>query len=79
MMACMVNEAWIIIYYCSIIRQMAADTFGLLSVCCGNSQFLTPFHFFALLDPRAQWFRKWMVRHEYNIDHFCLADYTVHY
>ena len=41
---------------------MAADTFGLLSVSCGNLQQLTPFHFLALLDPKAQWFRKWMVR-----------------
>ena len=48
----------------SVIRQIAADTFALMSVCCddgGNLQLLTPFHFLALLDPKAQWFRKWMV------------------
>ena len=55
---------------CSVIRQIAADTFALLSVCCddgGNLQLLTPFHFLALLDPKAQWFCKWMV---------CMCDFV---
>jgi len=49
---------------CSVIRQIAADTFALLSICCddgGNLQLLTLFHFLARLHPKAQWFHKWMV------------------
>jgi len=45
-----------------IVDEIVSSAFSLLSLSYSNPSLLGPAHFLALLDPKASWFRKWMVR-----------------
>ena len=45
-----------------IVEEIVGYTIALLSLSYHNPALLGPVHFTAVLDPKASWFRKWMVR-----------------
>ena len=65
---------WMFIISFRFLEAVLASTFNLFSTSSdpefesSELQFLTPLHFLALVDPRATWFKKWMV----SSDRVCL-------
>ena len=49
------------LYANRIVDEIVSSTFSLLSLSYSTPTLLGPAHFLALLDPKASWFRKWMV------------------
>ena len=69
---CMVLQSWykymyMYMYYwvvslCRVVEEIVEHTITLLSLSYQTPNLLGPISFITLLDPKASWFRKWMVR-----------------
>ena len=63
-------SGWMFVISFRFLETVLASTFNLFSASSdpefGSSelQFMMPLHFLALVDPRATWFKKWMVSSE---------------
>jgi hypothetical protein len=69
---CMILQSWykymyMYMYYwvvslCRVVEEIVEHTITLLSLSYQTPNLLGPISFITLLDPKASWFRKWMVR-----------------
>lgn len=57
----------VVFFYVRFLESVLESTFNLLSASsvggfASGVQCMSPLHFLALVDPKATWFKKWMVR-----------------
>ena len=76
------NECFMNFFFFRFLETVLESTFNLFATSSdpelGSSelQYMTPLHFLALVDPRATWFKKWMVSLNNETNYLLIIDFV---